>query len=565
MSSTERRSQPNNSYNNTNIINNNPLLTPKAFSTSLTPPRVPPFGSIHRELYSRNVQVRPQLSSAATTKRWSTTALHYHVVDRQPQQQQQQPGEMDRRNDENDDAVTISSTFQEQVHHDLLYNAAHRRNLPHPHMDHSTSWPDATTRYLRRSLWSVDSMNKFRDTGMFRAVADGLATITVAPLLAMTTPPHRTIFPFLRLTRQRKVWRYGTHHERQFMEVWERPGGDEEEDDGSATATETTSSSSCAGLDSTEPPPSPQQQTRSSRRCRRRRRWIVFVHGGAWGSGEAWMYRLVAAPFLTSLDDCAGVIICSYRVYPDGTINDQVNDLNAAIRLLLKRRKHDKITLMGHSSGAHVALLWLVQYRLGGRRSDDIINNNDTNGRDGSIFDVVDSFVGLSGPYDIAHHFDYEAGRGVEELSPMKPVNGHNRAAFRYNSPAQWLLLQQQQENEPAAVVGATTHNDLVANEPRIVLVHGTEDDTVPFTATAEAARLLMACGLERVEQVYLPHTGHQDVPMQLMVGGRARDVVLEWISALDNDDEDDNMTVTTSSNRPMAEHQARPILMSKL
>jgi pimeloyl-ACP methyl ester carboxylesterase len=246
-----------------------------------------------------------------------------------------------------------------------------------------------------------------------------------------------------------------------------------------------------------------------------------------------------------------------------------VDDLDAAIRLLIKRRRqrHHKITLMGHSSGAHVALLWLVQYRLG-VRSDDIITNNAVNGHDGSICNnnivVVDSFIGLSGPYDIAHHFDYESGRGVEELSPMKPVNGNTRAAFRRNSPAQWLLLQQQQQEKPvaAAVMGTTTPNDLVVNEPRIV--HGTEDDTVPFTATAEAARLLMACGLEQVEQVYLPHTGHQDVPVQLMVGGRARDVVLEWISALDKDDEDD-MTTTTSSNRPMVELQARPILMSKL
>ena len=55
---------------------------------------------------------------------------------------------------------------------------------------------------------------------------------------------------------------------------------------------------------------------------------VFFVHGGAWGSGMPWMYRLVAPTFLR-LD--LAVIVVGYRTYPDAsTINEQVRDVVTA-------------------------------------------------------------------------------------------------------------------------------------------------------------------------------------------------------------------------------------------
>ena len=104
---------------------------------------------------------------------------------------------------------------------------------------------------------------------------------------------------------------------------------------------------------------------------------MFFVHGGAWGSGQPWMYRLVAAPFLKMN---MAVAVVGYRTYPDGNAQDQVDDLEQAARSVYakygdycvnsggddKEEKKDEndwlgVVLMGHSSGAHIALLMMVQ------------------------------------------------------------------------------------------------------------------------------------------------------------------------------------------------------------
>ena len=126
---------------------------------------------------------------------------------------------------------------------------------------------------------------------------------------------------------------------------------------------------------------------------------IFFVHGGAWGSGQPWFYRLIAIPFL---ELGFAVAIIGYRVYPlcgvppsnsnnnnnssssnrdRGGILTQVDDLELAFCKLVKEYPewccnipnqnnnkeeyhhlpHLGTIVMGHSSGAHISLLWLVE------------------------------------------------------------------------------------------------------------------------------------------------------------------------------------------------------------
>jgi hypothetical protein len=181
--------------------------------------------------------------------------------------------------------------------------------------------------------------------------------------------------------------------------------------------------------------------------------------------------------------------------------------------------------VMGHSSGAHVAMIALVKWIDTRRRRRRIIDPASNLPNDNYVEGypwTIDYFVGLSGPYDISHHFDYEAGRGVEEISPMKPICGHTRANFRSASPVNRYLSLLCDENDAS--------NTVQGLSPPILLVHGIEDATVPFTATADAGRTLRSCGLTRCDEMYLDGTGHQDVIMHFMFGGPAKDVVLDWI-----------------------------------
>jgi hypothetical protein len=101
----------------------------------------------------------------------------------------------------------------------------------------------------------------------------------------------------------------------------------------------------------------------------------------------------------------------------------------------------------------------------------------------------------------------------------MQPICGRTQENFRRASPAQQLPL----------LLGTQREGTLPRLPPRALLVHGVEDATVPFPTTADAARLLRSCG-GGCEEVYLASTGHQDVIMHLMLGGPARDAVLEWL-----------------------------------
>ncbi|GAX14190.1 prenylcysteine alpha-carboxyl methylesterase [Fistulifera solaris] len=348
-----------------------------------------------------------------------------------------------------------------------------RRRLPHPHLTLVAAPGDRWTRYLSTVL-PLRLQNYTRDSGLFRWIVDHLVQAS-APLMALTAPSS-ALRDFLSLTSIMQKHAYGSHP-MQYIELY---------------------------LPSERPV----------------RNLVYFVHGGAWGSGVPWFYRLLAAPFVCRRDTAVAVI--GYRTYPSSrTVDEQVEDCQRAANYLLQEYPElcqGIITVMGHSSGAHVALLMLVEQANKRMRQRKFTEREDAAV---ASFNVT-NFVGLSGPYDISHHFDYEAARGVEELSPMKPVCGYSREAFRRNSPH--LRLQH------ALVDGGNESLIGQCMPPHMALVHGIEDDTVPFTATGEAARVLRSCGITSCDELYVAKTGHQDVVVQMMVGGPTQDMVMSWM-----------------------------------
>ncbi len=323
---------------------------------------------------------------------------------------------------------------------------------------------------------------------------------------------------------------------------------------------------------------------------------VFFVHGGAWGSGHPWMYRLMAVPFLKMN---MAVAVVGYRTYPDGNAQDQVDDLEQAARSVYakygdycvsggdeeeKEGQDDDwlgVVLMGHSSGAHIGLLMMVQ-RVE-RHLNDIQSKIAATATatatataratpthsNASTTLQFDKFVGLSGVYNISHHFDYEAGRGVEEISPMKPACGYTRQAFDHFSPALKLksLLSRSIPLPPSMSISMsmseTNHNGGIHEEypnihtdtntnttdansntknvnvheiitnliPDTLLVHGVHDTTVPFTSTAEAGSILRSCGVRRCDERYVV-TGHADVAVEVMMEGTAGRAVMDWLAS---------------------------------
>ena len=134
---------------------------------------------------------------------------------------------------------------------------------------------------------------------------------------------------------------------------------------------------------------------------------MIFVHGGAWSSGNKAFYCLFGRRMALSGCTCC---VLGYRLMKpgeDATMAEQMEDVARAVRWARRRFRLRRLVLAGHSSGAHVLMLALLRGAVAGGEG---------------VLDV-DAVIGLSGPYHIRDHFEFERSRGLHELSPMGQVH----------------------------------------------------------------------------------------------------------------------------------------------
>lgn len=219
---------------------------------------------------------------------------------------------------------------------------------------------------------------------------------------------------------------------------------------------------------------------------------VVMCHGGAWGSGRPWMYRLTASPFL---EKEYSVAIWGYRTYPDATVDGQVEDLRNALLKVKSLYPSIPTTLVGHSSGAHVAVLGVLREKL----------------------PRIDHVISIAGVYDIPSHFEFETGRGVEQISALQPACGFNQEEWKQRSPTCLLrehLFEQNNNNPPHEL-------------PNMLLLHGAKDTVVPYTSAVDFYDSLNHDG---ATLEILPTVEHAETVLQLMMGGETQDVVMAWL-----------------------------------
>eukprot|EP00188_Purpureofilum_apyrenoidigerum_P000446 Plantae.Rhodophyta-Purpureofilum_apyrenoidigerum.ctg1195.p1 GENE.Plantae.Rhodophyta-Purpureofilum_apyrenoidigerum.ctg1195~~Plantae.Rhodophyta-Purpureofilum_apyrenoidigerum.ctg1195.p1 ORF type:complete len:453 (-),score=59.25 Plantae.Rhodophyta-Purpureofilum_apyrenoidigerum.ctg1195:73-1431(-) len=134
---------------------------------------------------------------------------------------------------------------------------------------------------------------------------------------------------------------------------------------------------------------------------------VLFVPGGAWGSADLLMYSLLGRKLAE--EGCIGVVM-TYRFYPHGNVGDMIEDVHLAIDWCLKHGPElggdvSRFTIFAHSAGAQLVFL-------------DILRRC----RESAPMPHI--FVGSCGVYNIKAHYEYEAWRGVSEMSTMKPAMG---------------------------------------------------------------------------------------------------------------------------------------------
>lgn len=228
---------------------------------------------------------------------------------------------------------------------------------------------------------------------------------------------------------------------------------------------------------------------------------VVFVYGGAWGSGERSMYCLLAHQLAKELN--ATVICPDYTTYPKGNVLNMVQDISDSLMWVrenghLFQLNKDKIVLIGHSAGAHLCTLTTL-FLLEGTESLLIETS-----RQNEMINSIKGIIGLSGVYDITHHYEHEKTRGVEYVSAMhKAMGGVENFEF-YSPTARIRKLNKEQ----------------LERFPPVVLIHGTDDIIVPVESSVRLCELLTSLSVP-VSLYLLPKVNHTEVVTDLMASDR--------------------------------------------
>ena len=197
---------------------------------------------------------------------------------------------------------------------------------------------------------------------------------------------------------------------------------------------------------------------------------VVFFHGGGWDDGDKNQYRFVGAALAETR---LVAVLPNYRLYPHARRADFMAD---AAQSLAWARAHAvewgadpaKVFVMGHSAGAHIALLLALDERY-------------LNGVGGTSR-WLRGVIGLSGPYDFLPFTE----KYLEEI--FGPA-----AAFPDSQPIRFVR----------------------AGAPPVFLAHGLKDRRVRVANTERLAAGLRALG-NAVETRYYDSADHAQVIVAL-------------------------------------------------
>jgi acetyl esterase/lipase len=213
---------------------------------------------------------------------------------------------------------------------------------------------------------------------------------------------------------------------------------------------------------------------------------VVFWHGGRWSFGDKSDYRFVGAA-LTELGYVA--VLPNYRHYPDVKMPGFMDDAAGAALWAAAHAGEfgadaNRLYLMGHSAGAHLAALVTLDPRYFAAA--------------GQSPPRIAGVIGLSGPYDFL---------------PLKEADVQDMFGPPQNYP----------ESQPI--------NFVHAGAPPMLLLHGLKDEIVWPKNSRNFASALRACDVSVTLKLY-PKLLHADTVAALSLPARRRAPTLADIAA---------------------------------
>eukprot|EP00191_Tetraselmis_sp_GSL018_P022932 CAMPEP_0177625876 /NCGR_PEP_ID=MMETSP0419_2-20121207/30344_1 /TAXON_ID=582737 /ORGANISM="Tetraselmis sp., Strain GSL018" /LENGTH=529 /DNA_ID=CAMNT_0019126873 /DNA_START=53 /DNA_END=1640 /DNA_ORIENTATION=- len=224
----------------------------------------------------------------------------------------------------------------------------------------------------------------------------------------------------------------------------------------------------------------------------------LFCHGGVWSTGSKWHYAPMAKRMAQE-----GVLVgvMQYSLYPQAMVPRMVDEVGAALTWMMDNAQRygassDRVSLLGHSAGAHLCAMALLQ------RAPIAAGSKEGRAGGGEDARMPQQFIGMAGVYDVSQHYLYEEARGVAKLSTMERAMGGS-AGFAALSPSQllaeaaWRHRQHAERRQLEGLRGERLSQ-------RIGLDHDLDGPLPPVTAPGEspAAPVLSqkdmaACGMK--------------------------------------------------------------------
>ncbi len=213
---------------------------------------------------------------------------------------------------------------------------------------------------------------------------------------------------------------------------------------------------------------------------------IAYIHGGAWLGGDKrggrrWLQSLVES------GDYAGVSI-GYRLSQHARWPAQIHDCKAAIRWIRAHAEQfdldpDRIGVMGTSAGGHLVAM------LG--TSGGVAELEGELGADGDASSRVTCVIDFFGPSDLLTIGD-----------PPSRID-HNAA----DSPES-KLIGGPLRSKPRAARSASPTTFVSEDDPPFLIVHGSDDLTVPYQQSVVLREALGQVGVE-VALITMQDGGH--------------------------------------------------------
>jgi acetyl esterase/lipase len=211
---------------------------------------------------------------------------------------------------------------------------------------------------------------------------------------------------------------------------------------------------------------------------------VLLIHGGGWriGSkeGSALAVNLASKGFVAAS--------ANYRLSGEAPFPAAIEDVKCAVRYLRANAAKygidpKRIGVVGSSAGGHLALLVATAHESAGLEG--------SGGWDG-VSSRVSAVVSWFGPADFSvGPTAFERGKGPSIIAFLGGTPEQRPQNYKTASPVTWVS----------------------EDDPPLLMLHGSEDTTVPFDQSVRMEKAYRKAGLD-VELVKVENAGHNFTPV---------------------------------------------------